>query len=97
MRRAREVDPAFALTRANVKAVAQICARLDGLPLAIELAARRLKYCACALLARVKRSLPLLTGGARDLPARPQTMQDAIAWSYDKLAEARNNSSGASQ
>jgi predicted ATPase len=86
--RAQDARADFALTDDNAPAVAEICRRLDGLPLALELAAARSKILSpAALLARLDRRLPLLTGGARNLPERQQTLRGTIAWSHDLLSE----------
>src|SRR5215207_1656504 len=85
--RAQAVKPDITVTIANAPAVAEICFRLDGLPLAIELAAALVKMLPPqSLLKRLEQRLPLLTGGARTLPARQQTMRNAIAWGHDLLA-----------
>ena len=84
--RAHAVKPQFALTKENASAVAAICARVDGLPLAIELAAARIKLLSpSAMLARLESRLNLLTGGARDLPTRQQTLRNTVEWSYGLL------------
>jgi len=88
VRRSRAVKPTFGLGAGNATAVAQICAHLDGLPLALELAAARIKILTPqAILDRLGRRLDFLTGGARDLPARHQTLRHAIDWSYDLLTD----------
>ena len=87
--RAQAVKPDFEVTSANAAAVAEICVRLDGLPLAIELAAARSKVMAPeAMLRRLEQRLDLLTGGARDRPERQQTLRGAISWSHELLEPA---------
>ncbi|HXH65579.1 MAG TPA: tetratricopeptide repeat protein [Candidatus Limnocylindrales bacterium] len=89
VQRAVAAKPDFDLNRENAAAVAEICAHLDGLPLAIELAAARVKVLSpTSLLSRLASRLQLLTGGARDLPERQQTLRGAIDWSYDLLNPA---------
>jgi predicted ATPase/class 3 adenylate cyclase len=86
--RAMAVKPSFAVTNENAPAVAAISARLHGMPLAIELAAARIKLLSPeAILTRLEHQLDVLAAGARDLPARQQTLRGAIAWSYDILDE----------
>jgi predicted ATPase/class 3 adenylate cyclase len=86
--RAQAAKADFQVTNSNAPAVAEICHRLDGLPLAIELAAARVKILPPqAMLTRLQSRLKLLTGGARDLPARQQTLRNAIEWSYELLSE----------
>ena len=87
LERARAIQTNFALTSSNARAVAEICVRLDGLPLAVELAAARIKLLPPhALLKRLSHRLSVLTGGAQDMPARQQTLRDTLRWSYDLLS-----------
>jgi predicted ATPase len=85
--RVQAIQPAFQLTEATVRPIAEICLQLDGLPLAIELAAARTRLLSPhALLSRLARRLDVLTGGVRNAPDRQQTMRATIAWSYQLLA-----------
>ena len=89
VQRAVAAKPDFELNRENASAVTEICARLDGLPLAIELAAARVKVLSpSSMLTRLASRLQLLTGGARDLPERQQTLRAAMDWSFDLLGPA---------
>ena len=86
--RAASVDPTFSLTEATAPIVAEICARLDGLPLAIELAATRVRVLSVgSLLEQLESRLPMLAGGPRDAPERQRALRATIAWSYDLLEE----------
>ncbi|HKQ88057.1 MAG TPA: tetratricopeptide repeat protein [Candidatus Acidoferrales bacterium] len=92
VQRATAVWPGFLVTPENSAAIREICSRLDGLPLAIELAAARTKVLSPgAILDRLQRSLQLLTGGALDLPERQQTLRKTIDWSHDSLNEAEKS------
>ena len=89
---ARAVKPSFELKQGNAREVAQICVQLEGIPLAIELAAARIKLLTPhALLDRLNNRLNTLTGGAHDLPARQQTLRQTIEWSYNLLDEDRKS------
>jgi len=86
LQRAQEIIPEFQLTQANARTIAEICVRLDGLPLALELAAARIRLLQLqALLARLSQRLQVLTRGVRSMPERHQTLRNTIAWSYDLL------------
>jgi predicted ATPase len=92
LERAKAVKNDFTVTKENAAAIAAICARLDGLPLAIELAASRIKLLSpAAMLTRLESSLNLLTGGARDLPVRQQTLRGTVDWSYSLLNAAEQS------
>src|SRR5262249_10941368 len=85
--RAQAIKPDFQITSANAQMIAHICLRLDGLPLAIELAAARIKLLPPqALLARLEHRLQVLTSASQDIPARQQTLRSTLAWSYDLLS-----------
>jgi predicted ATPase len=86
--RAREIDRAFQLSDENARSIAELCVRLDGLPLAIELAAARITHLSpAAMVERLAQRRPVLTASRRDLPERQRTLADAIDWSYALLGE----------
>lgn len=88
VQRAQATKPAFVLSQENAQAVAEICIQLDGLPLAIELAAARIKLMTAQdILARLQSRLNFLTGGPRNLPLRQQTLRNTLDWSYHLLTE----------
>lgn len=92
LERAKAAKNDFRLTKENAAAIAAICVRLDGLPLSIELAASRVKMLSpAAMLTRLDSSLTLLTGGARDLPVRQQTLRGTVDWSYSLLNAAEQS------
>jgi predicted ATPase len=92
VQRAVQARPDFTLTPDNSRVVAEICVRLDGLPLALELAAARIRVLSAQeLLQRLETRLKLLAGGASDLPLRQQTLRNTIGWSYDLLGEAEKS------
>jgi predicted ATPase len=88
IQRARAVKPGFSVTSENILAIAELCKRLDGLPLAIELAAARIKlFSPQVMLERLEKHFALLMGGARDLPLRQRTLHSTINWSYELLSD----------
>jgi predicted ATPase/DNA-binding CsgD family transcriptional regulator len=92
LQRARVVKPTFEVTPANARLIAEICAHLDGLPLALELAAARIKLLTPqALLARLEHRLQVLTGGTQDAPTRQQTLRNTIDWSYHLLTPSEQH------
>ena len=89
-RRAIAAEPRFEVTEANAEPLGELCRRLDGLPLALELAAARVRLLPlAAMVSRLENRLPLLSGGSRDLPARHRSLRAAVAWSYELLEQTQ--------